>query len=120
MHRLLDSFIRSTYQRCDGQYALWSEFKADFLARLNPKERERWPDKRIIAELATVRDFLGRRCHPVGRGPRNKRIVGNLSKVFSVSRQWVEVRPGVLRLEKPRPRRPINVNIDLAQAATLR
>jgi len=96
MHRFLKHFCEAVYCKADGEYSLWAEFRADFLAYLEqrcPSERGKWPDKRIAKELR----WDG---YPVGRGPRNKRIVGNLSK-SRTGRKWIEVRPGIVRLAKP-------------------
>jgi hypothetical protein len=41
--------------------------------------------------------------HPVGRGPRNKKIIGNLSKVFYRPPCWELNDKGKVRLQKTAP-----------------
>ena len=87
----MTQFLESAYYVVEGSRCAWSDFRSDFLASLPPRIRADWTDARIIAELPAM-------C-PVGRGPRNQKIIGNLTRQRRRVRRWVAVAGGQVRLE---------------------
>jgi hypothetical protein len=87
----LERFLEGPYHVVLGQHEPWGEFHRAFMESLTPGRRPYWDEKRLRAELT----LMG--C-PVGRGPGNRKIVGNVSK-HTLPRRWVLVARNVVRLE---------------------
>jgi hypothetical protein len=88
-------FLESEYHVVPGEHVPWRTFYADFMAYLAPRLRQAWPEKRVRSEL----EAWG--C-PVGRGPANRLIAGNLSR-YPLPRRWVKTARNVVRLERREP-----------------
>jgi hypothetical protein len=80
------------YFEVPGEHVPWAEFVADLERYLARSGRVLWSEDRIIAALGPGL--------PVGRGPANVKIVGNLSRRFRRPRMWVSDGKGNVRLEK--------------------
>ncbi len=78
------------YEEVPGEYVAFAELRDEFLASLLPCERSAWTNATIVAELPPG-------C-PVGRGPRNIKIIGNLSRKRKRPRRWIKI-GSKLRLE---------------------
>jgi len=70
----IDAFLEKKagpYRHCPGEYVVFKQMYQDFVKFLNPSERPDWPKKRLRLELSAK--------HPIGRGPGNRVIIGNIS-----------------------------------------
>lgn len=96
---MLERFMQwAGYNEVAGQWVRWNEFRDEFHRYLiahgrNPSD---WDEDRIARELGL--------SFPIGRGPANIKIVGNLSKRFRRERRWVADHDGNVRLEPPHVR----------------
>ena len=91
----LEAFLyteRTKYWECAGEHVPWSDFRDAFVEYLAPQYRKRWTDDYLREQL--------RHCGcPVGPGPQNRVIVGNVSDQRRTPRRFVMTERGV-RLEK--------------------
>lgn len=81
-----------------GTWIPWSEFLqlfADYMQHLG-KDPGTWTEEKFRRELGPGM--------PIGRGPRNVKSVGNVSREFRVPRRFVADRHGNIRLEEPHVR----------------
>lgn len=90
-----DHFIGQRYYYAPGQHVLLQDFLRDFYAWVATDERVQDP-KKLWPKSRIKRDILSE--YPVGRGPRNRMIVGNLSD--GDGNHWYDVGNGRLRLSR--------------------
>jgi len=78
-----------------GEWVAWGEFVDLFAAYMQHlgKDPSTWTEDKFRRELGPGM--------PIGRGPRNIKIVGNLSREFRVPRRYVADGRGNVRLEQP-------------------
>ena len=81
----------SGYHSVDGAYCLWHDFLREFLASLSSFQQSQWDAQRVRKSLGSL--------HPVGRGPGNRLIVGNVAKGRARPRRYMLVRRNTVRLE---------------------
>lgn len=93
---MTDKFLRwAGWHECAGEWIAWSVFLAEFhkfllSCGLDSKD---WPQERIQRSLGP--------SMPIGRGPRNLKIVGNVSREFAQPRRWERDEVGNVRLQIP-------------------
>ena len=78
-----------------GQYMSFAEFRVLFDGYLRHLKRDpaSWSDQKLSNELG--------RQFPAGYGPKNLRVIGNVSREFRQARRWVPVGTNKIRLEEP-------------------
>lgn len=91
---VMDTFLDGShgYHAVLGVHVPWTEFYGDFLASHGGGFRRYWTKERTKAVLTGM-------GYPVGRGPANRMIVGNVSH-YPTRRRWVRTGPNTIRLEK--------------------
>jgi hypothetical protein len=89
----LDHFLQtddSPYREVPGEHVEFNKFYDAFVAQLRPNEVPTWSKRRMKFELGATR--------PVGPGPQNVVIVGNVSDKRKTPRPYV-LKGGKVRLE---------------------
>jgi hypothetical protein len=93
---MIDKFFKwANWHAVSGEWVPWAIFLQEFhrfliTRKLDPTD---WPQSRIEWALGP--------SMPVGRGPRNIKIVANVSREFLQPRRWVKDDCGNVRLEAP-------------------
>lgn len=83
------------YHEVAGQWVPWGQFIREFHRYVTERKGNpaTWTEARIRRALGPG--------NPIGRGPRNVKIVGNMSRQFRRPRRFILTETGDVRLENP-------------------